>query len=56
MLTKTNPLAVRTTLKTAFLPSLLAAAMTLSACSNNTPAADNEDANAAAEVPTVLLM
>ena len=48
MLTTTNPPAVRTTLKTAFLPSLLAAAMTLSACSDNTPAADNEDANAAA--------
>ena len=48
MLTTTNPPAVRTTLKTAFLPSLLAAAMTLSACSDNAPVADNEDANAAA--------
>lgn len=47
MLTTMNQPTVKTALKTAFLPSLLAAAMTLSACSDNSSIADDDSASSA---------
>ncbi|MGM8871338.1 META domain-containing protein [Psychrobacter sp. 2Y5] len=47
MLPMMNQPNMRAALKTAFLPSLLAAAMTLSACSDNSPVTDNDSVSAA---------
>lgn len=47
MLTTMNQPAIRAALKTAFLPSVLAAAMTLSACSDNSPVTENDSTSAA---------